>query len=232
MRAVNPISEHFREQAAAHRARAADHPDDPRYGHSAAALEALADHADAAAERGAFQMRYLLEHHVVDGRFAWAEGQCGRSVLQFGFDVPVRSEDELDQFLMDLCDRAKSDATRHIGEHESEFDRDDARAIATRFGIDVDRVHGALDAGRRYRQLFVVGIPPEHAIDDAARAQLEAIDGAIVARASKEAYGDAPPLLVKNVPAPDERQARERIAEIVGIGVDALGVSPSQQRVI
>jgi hypothetical protein len=227
MRAVNPISEHFREQGAAHRARAAERPDDPRYVHSAEALEALADYADAAAERGAFQMRYLLEHHVVDGRFAWAKGQCGRSVLQFGFDVPVRGEDELDQFLMDLCDRAKPDAARHIGENESEFDRDDARAIATRFGIDVDRVHGALDAGRRYRQLFVVGIPAEHEIGDAAREQLEAIDGAIVAPGGKQAYGDSPPLLVKNVPAVDAGAARERVAAIVGIDADALGVTDS-----
>jgi hypothetical protein len=227
MRAVNPISEHFREQAAAQRARAAERPDDPRYVHSAEALEALADYADASAEKGTFQMRYLLEHHVVDGRFAWTKGQCGRSVMQFGFDVPVRSEDELDQFLMDLCDRAKSDAARHIGEHESAFDRDDARAIATRFGIDVDRVHGALDAGRHYRQLFVVGIPVEHEIDDASREQLEAIDGAIVAPGSKDAYGDSPPLLVKNVPAVDAGAARERVAAIVGIDPDALGVTDS-----
>ena len=227
MRAVNPISEHFREQAAAHRARAAEQPDDPRYVHSAEALEALADYADAAAERGAFQMRYLLEHHVVDGRFAWAEGQCGRSVLQFGFDVPVRSEDELDQFLMDLCDRAKSDATRHIGEHESQFDRRDASAIAARFGIDVDRVHGALDAGRRYRQLFVVGIPQAHEVDAATRAQLEAIDGVVVAPGARDAYGDAPPLLVKNLPATDEQAARERVAQIVAIDPAALGATES-----
>jgi hypothetical protein len=227
MRAVNPISEHFREQAAAHRGRAADHPDDPRYEQSAQALQALAHYADASAERDAFQMRYLLEHHVIDGRFAWTGGQCGRSVLQFGFDVAVRGEDELDQFLMDLCDRAKSDAARHIGENESEFDRNDALAIATRFGIDVDRVHGALDAGRGYRQLFVVGIPLEHPIDDDARAQLEAIDGAIVAPGSKEAYGEAPPLLVKNVPAVDAAAARERVASIVGIDPQALGATDS-----
>jgi hypothetical protein len=224
---VNPISDHFREQAAAHRARAAERPDDPRYVHSAEALEALADYADANAAEGAFQMRYLLEHHVVDGRFAWAGGQCGRSVLQFGFDIPVRSEAELDQFLMDLCDRAKSDATRHIGEHESEYDRADATAIAARFGIDVDRVHGALDAGRRYRQLFVVGIPDGHDVGAAARARLEALDGVIVAPGTKAAYGDAPPLLVKNVPAVDEQAARERVAEIVGIEPAALGVTDS-----
>ena len=227
MRAVNPISEHFREQAAAHRGRAAEHPDDPRYGHSAEALEALADYAQASAEQGAFQMRYLLEHHVIDGRFAWTEGQCGRAVMQFGFDVPVRSEEELDQFLMDLCDRAKSDAARHIGEHESEFDRADALAIATRFGVDVDRVHGALDAGRRYRQLFVVGIPAEHEIGAAARAQLDAIDGVMVAPGAKPAYGDAPPLLVKNLPAVDEQAARERVAAIVGIDPAALGATDS-----
>jgi hypothetical protein len=224
---VNPISDHFREQAAAHRARAAERPDDPRYVHSAEALEALADYADANAAQGAFQMRYLLEHHVVDGRFAWAGGQCGRSVLQFGFDIPVRSEGEFEQFLMDLCDRAKSDATRHIGEHESEYDRADAVAIAARFGIDVERVHGALDAGRRYRQLFVVGIPDGHDVDATARARLEALDGVIVGPGTKEAYGDAPPLLVKNVPAVDEQAARERVAEIVGIEPAALGVTDS-----
>lgn len=227
MPAVNPISEHFRAQAAAHRERAAERPDDPRYVHSSQALEALADYAETLAEREAFQTRYLLEHHVVDGRFAWVDGQCGRSVLQFGFDVPVRSEDELDQFLMDLCDRAKSDAARYIGEHESDFDRDDALAIATRFGIDVERVHGALDAGRHYRQLFVVGIPIEHVVDADARAELEAIDGTIVARGSKEAYGEAPPLLVKNVPAVDAAAARERVAAIVGIDPDALGATDS-----
>jgi hypothetical protein len=172
-------------------------------------------------------MRYLLEHHVDDDRFAWADGQCGRSVLQFGFDTPVRSEEELDHFLMDLCDRAKADATRHIGEHESQFDRDDAAAIAARFGIDVDRVHGALDAGRRYRQLFVVGIPEAHEVDAATRAQLAAIDGVLVAPGSAEAYGDAPPLLVKNLPATDEQAARERVAEIVGIDPAALGVTDS-----
>lgn len=227
MPTVNPISAHFRAQAAAHRRRADDRPDDPRYARSAEALEALADYAQASADRGAFQMRYLLEHHVVDGRFAWADGQCGRAVLQFGFDVPVRSEEELDQFLMDLCDRAKSDAARHIGENEGDFRRSDALAIATRFGIDVERVHGALDAGRRYRRLFVVGIPAEHTISRDARAELEAIDGAIVAAGSKEAYGDAPPLLVKNVPAVDEAAARERVAAIVGIGREALGVTDS-----
>lgn len=221
------MSEHFREQAAAHRERAAERPDDPRYARGAQALEALADYADASAARGAFQMRYLLGHHVIDGRFAWAKGQCGRDVLQFGFDVPVRSEDELDQFLMDLCDRAKSDAARHIGENESEFDRRDALAIATRFGIDVERVHDALDAGRRYRQLFVVGIPGEHEIPAAAREQLEAIDGAIVALGSKDVYGEPPPLLVKNVPAVDAAAARERVAAIVGIDPAALGATDS-----
>jgi len=227
MRPVNPISEHFREQAAAHRASAAERPDDPRYVHSAEALEALADYADESAEQGAFQMRYLLEHHVFDGRFAWAGGQCGRSVLQFGFDVPVRSEGEFEQFLMDLCDRAKSDAARYVGEHESELHRDDAHAIATRFGIEVDRVHGALDAGRRYTQLFVVGIPGGYEVDDAARARLEALDGVIVAPGTKEAYGNTPPLLVKNLPAADEQAARERVAEIVGIEPAALGATDS-----
>jgi hypothetical protein len=221
------MSEHFREQAAAHRARADEQPDDPRYRQSADSLEALADYAEASADQGTFQMRYLLEHHVADGRFLWTEGQCGRSVLQFGFDQPVHGEAEFDQFLMDLCDRAKSDAMRHVGEHEGEFDRRDAPAIAKRFGIDVERVHGALDAGRRYRQLFVVGIPSGHEVDAATRAQLEAIDGVVVARGTKDAYGDDPPLLVKNLPAVDADAARERIASIVGIEPAALGATDS-----
>ncbi len=229
---MNALSEYLREQAAAHRATAADNPEDPRYLQSAEALEALADYAEAGAEQGIFQMRYLLEHHVADGRFAWPKGQCGRSILQFGFDHPVRSEGELEQFLMDLCDRAKSDAARHIGSNESEVDRADAPELAKRYGLGVDRVHGALDAGRGIRHVFAVGIPTAHELGEEARAELEAIDGVIVEQGKKEIYGDDPPLLVKNVPAPDERQARERIAKIVAIEPDALGASPSQERVI
>ncbi len=224
---MNALSDHLREQAAAHRASAAERPDDPRYARSAEAIEALAAYADAGAEQGVFQMRYLLEHHVADGRFAWPDGQCGRSIAQFGFDVPVRSEWDLEQFLMDLCDLAKSDAARHIGEHESEFDRDDAAAIAERFGLSVERVHDALDTGRRYKQLFVVGIPDWHEVDAAARAQLEALDGVIVAPGAKEVYGDPPPLLVKNLSAPSLDEARERVAQIVAIDADALGVTAS-----
>ena len=224
---MNALSDHLREQAAAHRASAAERPDDPRYARSAEALEALAVYADAGAEQGVFQMRYLLEHHVLDGRFAWPDGQCGRSIATFGFDVPVRGEWDLEQFLMDLCDLAKSDAARHIGEHESEFDRDDAAAIAERFGLSVERVHDALDTGRRYRQLFVVGIPDWHEVDATARAQLEALDGVIVAPGAKEVYGDAPPLLVKNLSATGLDDARERVASIVAIDADALGVTAS-----
>jgi hypothetical protein len=224
---MNALSDHLREQAAAHRTSAAERPDDPRYARSAEALEALAGYADAGSEQGVFQMRYLLEHHVVDGRFAWPDGQCGRSIAQFGFDVPVRGEWDLEQFLMDLCDLAKSDAARHIGEHESEFDRNDAAAIAERFGLSVERVHDALDTGRRYRQLFVVGIPDWHDVDAAARAQLEALDGVIVAAGAKEVYGDAPPLLVKNLSATGLDDARERVALIVAIDADALGVTVS-----
>jgi hypothetical protein len=224
---MNALSEYLREQAAAQRATAAEKPDDARYESSAEALEALADYADAGAADGLYQMRYLLDHHVVDGRFAWPEGQCGRSILHFGFDAPVTSEVELEQFLMDLCDLAKSDASRHIGTHEGEFDRDDAEAIAARFGLGVDRVHHALDTGRRYARLFVVGIPQWHELDAAARAELEALDGVVIAPGTKDAYGDAPPLLVKNLPAASEDDARQRVARIVDIEPDALGAAAS-----
>lgn len=224
---MNALSEYLREQAAAHRATAAEKPDDPRYARSAEALEALASYADAGAEQGAFHMRFLLEHHVVDGAFAWRDGQCGRSIAAFGFDVPVRSEWDLEQFLMDLCSIAKSDATRHIGEHEAELQRAEASAIAARYGISAEHVHNALDAGRGYAQLFIVGIPAWHEVGAAARAELEAIDGAIVARGTTAAYGDQPPLLVKNVPAGSEDAARERVAAIVAIDAAALGATPS-----
>lgn len=229
---MNAISEYLREQAAAHRATAAENPDDPRYPQSAEALEALAAYADAAAEQEAFQMRYLLEHHVEGGRFAWPQGQSGRSIMHFGFDKPVRSEFELEQFLMDLCDLAKSDAARHIGAHESEIDRTDAPALAERYGIGVDRVHGALDAARGIRHVFSIGIPAWHELGAEARAELEAIDGVIVEPGDEAVYGEDAPLIVKNVPAPDERRARARIGEIVGLEADALGASPSQQRVV
>src|SRR3954452_14922580 len=224
---MNAVSEYLREQAAVQRATAAEPPGDARYEHSARALDALADYAEAGARDGVFQMRYLLEHHVVDGRFAWPEGQCARSILRFGFDVPVTDEFELEQFLMDLCDLAKSDASRHIGEHHDEFDRADAEAIGARFGLSVERVHHALDTGRRYAQLFIVGIPAWHRPGAAARAQLEALDGVIVAPGTKEDYGDNPPLLVKNLPAASEDEARERVAQIAGIEPGALGVAAS-----
>ncbi len=229
---MNAISEYLREQAAAHRATAAENPDDPRYRQSAEALEALAAYADAAAEQEAFQMRYLLEHHVTEGRFAWAEGQSGRSIMHFGFDQPVRSEFELEQFLMDLCDLAKSDAARHIGAHEAQIDRADAPALAERYGIGVDRVHGSLDAARGIRHVFSIGIPSWHELSAEARAELEAIDGVIVEQGKEAVYGKDAPLIVKNVPAADERSARARIGQIVGLEADALGASPSQQRVI
>ncbi len=229
---VNAISEYLREQATTHRATAAENPDDPRYLQSAEALEALAGYAEAGAEQGVFQMRYLLEHHVADGRFAWAEGQCGRSIMHFGFDGPVRDDLELEQFLMDLCDMAKSDAARHIGVTEGEIDRDDAPELAERYGIGLDRVHGALDAGRGIRHVFSIGIPSWHELSPEARTELEGMDGVILEQGKEAIYGSDAPLIVKNVPAPDERQARARIAEIVGIEADALGASPSQQRVI
>ena len=224
---MNPVSDLLREQAAAHRAIAGEKPDDPRYASSAEALEALAAYADRAAEEGAFPMRFLLEHHVADGEFLWRDGQCGRAISAFGFDVAVGSEWDLEQFLMDLCSLAKSDATRHIGEHESDFDRADAGAIAARFGISAEHVHHALDTGRRYAQLFIVGIPHDHDVGGDARAALEAIDGVLLASGAVDEYGDAPPLLVKNVPAASEEEARERVAQIVGIEPPALGVTQS-----
>jgi hypothetical protein len=224
---MNALSECLREQAAAHRATAAERPDDPRYARSAAALEALAAFADDGAERGIFQMRYLLEYHVAGGRFAWPDGQSGRSIANFGFDAPVTGEWELEQFLMDLCDLCKSDAARHIGSNESDVDRDDAPALAKRFGLDLERVHSALDAGRRYSRLWIVGIPDWHEIEPAARGELERLDGVVLARAPQAQYDEQPPLLVKNVPAGSEEEARERIAQIVAIEPGALGVASS-----
>ena len=175
-------------------------------------------------------MRHLLGHHIVDGRFAWPNGQSGRSIMNFGFDKPVRDEWELEQFLMDLCDLAKSDAARHIGSNEGEFDRADAAQIAKRFGIAEERVHSALDAGRGIRHVWTVGIPAWHELRADARAELEALDGVLLARGTTKEYGDSPPLLVKNVPAATADDARERVARIVAIEAAALGVATSAQR--
>jgi hypothetical protein len=224
---MNALTEYLREQAAAHRATAAEQPADHRYVASAKALEALADYAEQGAEREIFQMRYLLGHHLTDGRFAWPEGQSGRSIARFGFDRPVTSEWDLEQFLMDLCDLCKSDASRHIGGNAADLDRDDARALAARYGLDLERVHHALDTGRRYAKLWIVGIPDWHEIAPAARAELEELDGVVLAQASAKDYDEPPPLLVKNVPAADEQAARERIAAIVAIEPGALGVASS-----
>ena len=78
---------------------------------------------------------------------------------------------------MDLCDLAKSDAMRHIGSNEGDFERADAAQIAKRFGISEERVHQALDAGRGIRHVWTVGIPAWHELRADARAELEALDG-------------------------------------------------------
>jgi len=227
---VNPISDHFREEATAHRARYAGHPEDARYAASAEALERLAAYADTGARDGIFQMRYLLDHHVLDGRFAWPKGQSGRAILQFGYDVQVTGEWDLEQFLYDLCDLVKSDAARHIGHNEGTFDRADAEDIARRFGLSAERVHHSLDTGRRYARLWIVGIPDWHDVSDEARAHLNGLDGVIIATGRAKDYDGPAPLLVKNVPADDEQDARELIAGIVALGEPkALGVVASSR---
>jgi len=226
---MNAISAFMREQAGDHRDRFAQHPDDPRYAAAADALEMLACYADAGARDGSFQMRYLLDHHVEDGRFAWPKGQSGRAILQFGYDVRVSGEWDVEQFLYDLVDLVKSDAARHIGENESQFDRADADAIAARHGLSAERVHHALDRGRGYARLWIVGIPDRHEIAPEARARLHAMDGVIVAPGREKDYDGTPPLLVKNVPADDEQDARALISAIVAIEPKALGVAASSR---
>jgi len=231
MAAVTALGDFFRERAAAHRATVSEHPDDPRPQRSADALVELADYADRAAEEGLFQTRYLLEHHVVEGRFAWPEGQSGRAVSRWGFDQPVNDPAEREQFLMDLCDLAKQDACRHVGDPHNGYDRDDAEAIAKRFGLSLELVHHALDTGRGYAHLFAVGIPFWHELSEAARAQLEEIDGVKLVEGKDEHFPDEdePPLLACNIAAEDEAHAREIVARIVDIDPDALGVGRTQR---
>lgn len=226
MPGVTALGDFCRERAAAHRATARERPDDPRYARSADALDDLAEYADRAAREGLFQMRYLLEHHVVDGAFAWPDGQSGRAVSRWGFDQPIVDAMQREQFLMDLCDLAKHDACRHVGDPRNDFDRDDAAAIAERYGLSVDLVHHALDTGRGYAHLFAVAVPRWHEPDDAARAQLEAMDGVKLVVGSAEQFPeeDEPPLVACNVVAEDEAHAREIVARIVDVDPGALGV--------
>jgi len=228
---VTALGDFFRERAAAHRATAGERADDPRPERSADALDDLADYADRAAEEGLFQMRYLLEHHVVDGRFAWPEGQSGRTASRWGFDQPVYDPVEREQFLMDLCDLARNDACRHIGDPQNGYDRHDADALVERFGLSLELVHDALDTGRGYAHLFAVGIPFWHELSDAARAQLEEMDGVKLVEGKHEHFPeeDEPPLLACNIVADDEAHAREIVARIVDIDPDALGVGRTQR---
>lgn len=72
---------------------------------------------------------------------------------------------------MDLCELAKHDARRHIGDPRNDSHRDDAEAIAKRNGLSVELVHHALDTGRGYAHLYAVAVPYWHELGDAARAQ-------------------------------------------------------------
>jgi hypothetical protein len=223
---MTALGDYFREQASAHRASAQEHPDDPRYPRSADALENLADYTDVAAEEGLFQTRYLLDHHIVDGKFAWPEGQSGRAVPRYGFDQPIRDPMDRETFLMDLCDLAKIDAARHIGSSERDFDRAEALEIAKRYGLSRDLVHHALDTGRGYFHLFAVGIPHWHKLTRDARTELEAMDGVALMRGRKQEFPDEekPPLVACNIVADNEAQAREIVAQVVDIDPGALGV--------
>jgi hypothetical protein len=228
---VTAIGDFFRERAAAHRATAPERPDDPRPQRSADALDDLAEYADTAAEEGLFQMRYLLEHHVVDGTFAWPEGQSGRAASRWGFDQPVYDPIEREQFLMDLCDLARNDACRHIGDPQNGFERDDAEAIAERYGISLQLVHHAFDTGRGYAHLFAVGIPFWHDLGETARAQLAEMDGVKLVAGKDEQFPDEdePPLLACNIVADDEAHARQIVARIIDIDPEALGVGRTQR---
>jgi|GEM_PF-3554961 len=228
---VTAVGDFFRERAAAHRAAAPQSTDDPRPQRSAEALDDLADYADRAADDGLFQMRYLLAHHIVDGRYAWPDGQSGRAASRFGFDQPVYDPIEHEQFLMDLCDLAKIDACRYVGDPGNGFDRGDAAEIAEHYGLSLELVHYALDTGRGYAQLFAVGIPFWHELSDAAREQLLALDGVKLVSGEREQFADEdePPLLACNIAADDESHAREIVARIVDVDPGALGVGKIQR---
>lgn len=220
---LTPLGDYFRERARHRRDLATASPDDVRHVRSAEALVELGATADREIESGGYHASHLLRHHVVDGRFAWPDGQSGRAVSNWGFDAPAGGRDEHEAFLGDLCDLATWDACRHIAAHEGDFDRAAVATIAQRYGVSQDRVHSALD-GARYTQLFQVGIPRWHELTPEMRGALEGLDGTWVESGQADRRGDAErPTYVNNVGAGSALEAREIVGGLIDIDPEALG---------
>ncbi len=210
----------FRGEALRRRELAAAHPDDPRHLRNAEALDELAVTADREIHARGYYACHLLRHHLDDGHFAWPGGQAERAVSNFGVDSPIDGPEAYEAFLGDLCDLATWDACHYIADHEGDFDRREAKAIAERYGVSADRVHAALD-GVRYEHLFQVGIPHWHELSDETRQALEGLDGTWV---EPPATDGERPTYVNNVGAGTGREAREIVGQLAGIDPDALGV--------
>ncbi len=216
-----PLGDWLRGLARWRRELAVANPGDPRHARGAEALDQLAATADREVHGEGFYATRLVRYHMRDGQLAWPEGQSGRAASNWGFDAPVPGPDAHEAFLGDLWDLATRDACQYVAQHETDFDRDDAAAIAERWGMSAERVHDALDMGR-YAHLFQVGIPHWHAVTPAMRQALDALDGAWVERPRASADHERP-TYVNNVGAPTAGEARRVVARIVELDPDDLG---------
>jgi GrpB-like predicted nucleotidyltransferase (UPF0157 family) len=218
-----PLGDYLRQQAARQRDYAAAKQQDPRHLRSAQSLDDLAQTADREIQANGFYACNLLRHFDGDG-FAWPDGRAARAIADYGYLQPP---DDHDEFIAELSGLVTLDVCSHISQHETEVDRRDAPAMASRYGVGLDRIHNALDR-MRYPRLYQVGIPHWHELSPATRDELEQLDGVWVESASavhkrRQAEPERP-THVNNVGAKTEDEARGIVAAIATIDPDALGL--------
>ena len=195
----------------------------PRHLRSAQTLTDLAATADREIAGNGFYACNLLRHFDADG-FAWPDGRAARAIADYGYLAPA---DDHAEFIAELSGLVTLDVCAHISQHEKDVDRRDAQALATRYGVGLDRIHNALDR-MRYPRLYQVGIPHWHELTDDVRQSLAGLDGVWVESATavkrRRETETERPTHVNNVGAATEDEARRIVSEIVAVDPDALGI--------